>query len=211
MFGGASGTGGGGFSSFFESLFGGAGGRGGRSGRPRGMGFDTDTMAAQPRRQEVDATVTLEEAYSGTTRVMQFEDGTRLEVNIPRGVQTGSKVRMKGAGGQSDIVLKIEVLPHNQFTRDGDNLRVIVPVDLYTAILGGETQVPTLDRPVALTVPAGSQNGKTFRLRGLGMPHLKNPDQRGDLLAEVSVQLPAHLNAREKALFEELRNLRASA
>jgi curved DNA-binding protein len=211
MFGNQGGMGGGGFSSFFDSLFGGGGGaRGGRGGRTRGMGFDPETMAARPARQEVDAAVTLEEAFSGTTRTMQLEDGTRLEVNIPRGVHTGSKVRMKGASGQTDIVLKIEVLAHNQFTRDGDNLRVIVPVDLYTALLGGETQVPTLERPVALTVPAGSQNGKTFRLRGLGMPHLKNPDQRGDLLAEVSVQLPAHLNAREKALFEELRKLRTS-
>jgi len=209
MFGNAGGgMGSGGFSSFFESLFGSAGARSGRGGQPRGVGFDPTTMGAPPTRHEVDAAVTLEEAFSGTTRVMQLEDGTRLEVNIPRGVQTGSKVRMKGASGQTDIVLKIEVLANSQFTREGDNLRVTVPVDLYAALLGGETQVPTLERPVSLTIPAGSQSGKTFRLRGLGMPHLKNPDQRGDLLAEVSVQLPTHLNAREKALFEELRKLR---
>nr|MCU0531418.1 molecular chaperone DnaJ [Syntrophales bacterium] len=69
-------------------------------------------------------------------------------------------------------------------------------------------QVPTLDRPVALTIPAGTQNGKTFRLRGLGMPHLRNPDQHGDILAEIEVTLPAKLSAREKELFEELRRLR---
>lgn len=215
MFGGMGGMGGaGGFSSFFESLFGGAGGMGGmgtgpRTGRTRsrGMGFDTDTLQ-RPARHEVSAAVTLEEAFHGTTRVLQMEDGTRLEVNIPRGVTTGSKVRMKGATGQADIVLNIEVQPDARYAREGDNLRVKVPVDLYTAILGGEVQVPALDKTVALTIPAGTKNGKTFRLRGLGMPHLKNPDQRGDLLAEVDVQLPTTLSAKEKALFEELRSLR---
>ncbi len=215
MFGGMGGAGGaGGFSSFFESLFGGAGapgmgsGRTGRSTRPRGMGFDTDTMA-RPQRVEVDAAVTLEEAFHGTTRVLQMEDGTRLEVNIPRGVTTGSKVRMKGASGQADIVLNIEVQPNDRYTRDGDNLRIKVPVDLYSAVLGGEAHVPALDKTVALTIPAGTKNGKVIRLRGLGMPHLKNPDQRGDLLAEIDVQLPTNLSAKEKALFEELRSLRA--
>ena len=80
--------------------------------------------------------------------------------------------------------------------------------DSYTAILGGEAQVPALDKTVALTIPAGAKNGKTIRLRGLGMPHLTNPDQRGDLLAAVEVQLPTNLSAKEKALFEELRALR---
>ena len=222
MFGGMGGMGGaggaGGFSSFFESLFGGAGapgmggGRTGRSTRPRGMGFDTDTMA-RPQRMEVNAAVTLEEAFHGTTRMLQMEDGTRLEVNIPRGVTTGSKVRMKGAGSdpsrQADIVLNIEVQPNERYTRDGDNLRIKVPVDLYSAVLGGEAHVPALDKTVALTIPAGTKNGKVIRLRGLGMPHLKNPDQRGDLLAEVDVQLPTNLSAKEKALFEELRSLHA--
>jgi curved DNA-binding protein len=84
-----------------------------------------------------------------------------------------------------------------------------VPVDLYSVVLGGEAHVPALDKTVALTIPAGTKNGKVIRLRGLGMPHLKNPDQRGDLLAEVDVQLPTNLSAKEKALFEELRSLRA--
>lgn len=213
MFGGGAGAGG--FSSFFETIFGGGGmgTRGSRTGArsARGMGFDAETMT-RPQRMEVNAAVSLEEAFHGTTRMLQIEDGTRLEVNIPRGVTTGSKVRMKGAGSdpnrQGDIVINIEVEPNARYTRDGDNLRVRVPVDLYTAILGGEAQVPALDKTVALTIPAGAKNGKTIRLRGLGMPHLKNPDQRGDLLAEVEVQLPTNLSAKEKALFEELRALR---
>ncbi len=214
MGGGMGGAGAGGFSSFFDALFGGAagaggmGGRSGRGARTRGMGFDTETMT-RPQRLEVNAAVSLEEAFHGTTRVLQMEDGTRLEVNIPRGVATGSKVRMKGAGNQADIVINIEVEADSRYTRDGDNLRVHVPVDLYTAVLGGEVQVPAIDKTVALTIPAGTRNGKTIRLRGLGMPHLKNPDQRGDLLAEVDVQLPTNLSAKEKSLFEELRSLRA--
>ncbi len=206
---GGGGGGAGGYSSFFDALFGGmGGGRSTRSSRSRGMGFDTETMT-RPQRQEVEAAVTLEEAFHGTTRVLQLEGGSRLEVNIPRGVTTGSRVRMKGAGGQSDIVLNIEVQPNPRYTREGDNLRVHVPVDLYTALLGGEAQVPALDKTVALTIPAGAKNGKVIRLRGLGMPHLKNPDQRGDLLAVVDVHLPSSLSAQEKALFEELRALRS--
>jgi DnaJ-class molecular chaperone len=103
------------------------------------------------------------------------------------------------------------VLPDRRFTREENDLRVTLPVDLYTALLGGEVEVPTLDRPVALKIPAGTQNGKTFRLRGLGMPELKNPDQRGDILAVVEVQLPKDLSDEEKRLFEELRTVRSQA
>ncbi len=203
--------GGSGFSSFFESLFGGGGMGGARPGqqtrtRTQGFGFEPRTDF-QPRATEVSVKVTLDEAFRGASRMLESVDGSRFEVDIPRGVKTGSKVRVNGVGGQ-DIVLNVEILPHAQFTRDGDDLRVQAPVDLYTALLGGEAQIPTLDRPVVLTIPAGTPNSKIFRLRGLGMPNLKKPDQRGDLLAEVNITLPTNLSAQEKALFEELRNLR---
>jgi DnaJ-class molecular chaperone len=87
-------------------------------------------------------------------------------------------------------------------------LRVKAPVDLYTALLGGEATVPTLERPLVLTIPAGTQNGKVFRLRGQGMPNLKQPDQRGDLLAEVNVTLPTNLSDEEKRLVQRLREIR---
>jgi curved DNA-binding protein len=205
MFGGGRGMGSGGFSSFFDTLFGGRGGA-----RPGGMGgmSGMSGMNMAPPPTEAPVQVTLDEAFHGAARTLERSDGTRLEVNIPRGVQTGSKVRMRGASGQGDIVLVVEVLPDARFTREGDHLRVSVPVDLYTALLGGEVEVPAPDKTVALRIPAGAQNGKVFRLRGLGMPHLKKPDQRGDLLAVVDVQLPTHLSDREKKLFEELRQLR---
>jgi len=165
-------------------------------------------MAQQPAQAEVPVDISLEEAFHGSTRMLQAEGGKRMEVNIPRGVKTGSKVRMRGGSDQGDIYLKINVLPHERFTREGDDLRVNVAVDLYTALLGGEALAPTLDGGLMLTIPAGTQNGRTFRLRGQGMPHLRKPDQRGDLLAVVQVTLPAKLSERERKLFEELRSLR---
>ena len=153
--------------------------------------------------------VTLEEAYRGAQRMLQTESGKRLEVNIPPGVRTGSKVRMRGSGDRGDIFLKINVEPHPTFTREGENLRVSVPVDLYTAVLGGEVQVPTLDGAVVLTVPAGSQNGRTFRLRGQGMPKLQKPEERGDLFAKIEVKLPQDLSDAEIRLFEDLRSLQS--
>jgi curved DNA-binding protein len=216
MFGGA-GAGGGGFSSFFDTLFGASGGGFGdgtqyrtRTNPRYGFNFDPRQPGASQAEtaSEVSVEVTLDEAYRGATRVLQTSDGKRMEVNIPRGVKTGSKVRIRGESG--DVYLRITITPDNRFTRDENNLRVKLPVDLYTAVLGGEAEVPTLDRPVALKIPAGTQNGKTFRLRGLGMPDVKNPDQRGDLLAEVEVQLPTNLSAEEKRLFEELRKTRQS-
>ena len=143
-------------------------------------------------------------------------DGKRLEVNIPRGVKTGSRVRVAGEGqagiggaAAGDLYLRVAVHPHALFTREGDDLRVEAPVDVYTLLLGGEAQIPTLDRPVVLTIPAETPNGKVFRLRGLGMPHLRNPDQRGDLYATVSAQLPLGLSEEERALVRQLQELRS--
>ncbi len=209
MFGGGfSGAGGGlgGFSDFFEALFGGLGGR--AAGRER--------SAPQPARSldaEHPVEISLEEAFHGTTRSLHYEDGRRIEAKIPPGVKSGSKVRLSGqaqtSGGQSgDLYLKIEVLPHPTFTRDGDDLKVNVPVDLYTALLGGTVQVPTLDRPVELTIPPETPNGKVFRLRGLGMPRLRSPQERGNLYATAQVQLPKDLNEHERQLFQQLREAR---
>jgi curved DNA-binding protein len=206
--------GGGGFSDFFETLFGGA------MGGVRG-GFRDDFGGARQARPRVgrdiehEVEITLEEAFHGTTRSLQYEDGRQIQARIPPGVKTGSRIRLSGQGGASgaggqagDLYLRVEVLPDNRFERDGDDLRVTVPVDLYTALLGGHTTVTGLDRQVRLNIPPDTGNGRVFRLNGLGMPRLNNPGQRGDLYAEVSVQLPQNLSEREKALFEELQEMR---
>lgn len=210
MFGG---TGGGQFSSFFDMLFGGAGPGMGSGPQTRtrfaprqGAGFDP--RAVQPERSDVPVKISLEEAFAGATRTLERSDGSRVEVSIPRGVKSGSRVRVRNPSGQGELHLKVEVQEHERFRREGDNVQVRVPMDLYVAVLGGEVQVPTLERPVMLSIPAGAQSGKVFRLRGLGMPNLKNPDQRGDLLAEVEIRVPEKLSERERKLFEELRSLR---
>jgi len=174
-------------------------------------GFSFGGGQPKPRRGqdlEYPVEVTLEEAYRGTARTISFTDGKRLEVKVPAGVRTGSRVRLAGKGGRGgDLYLRVTVRPHPTFERRGDDLYVAVPVPLVTAVLGGEVQVPTLKGKVALRIPAETQNGRTFRLAGQGMPHLGN-SSRGDLLAKVRVVLPTKLSAREKELFERLGELR---
>ncbi len=100
------------------------------------------------------------------------------------------------------------VLPHPVFTRKGNDLYTRVPVDFYTAVLGGEVSVPTLGNAVRLTIPENTDTGKVFRLKGLGMPSLKNPQTRGNLYATVEIHLPPHLTPAEKAKVRELKNMR---
>jgi len=166
---------------------------------------------AQPRRarsQEHPVEVTLEEAYRGTTRTLSFADGKRLEVKVPAGVRTGSRVRLAGKGARGgDLYLIVSVKPHSTFERSGDDLYVGVSVPLAVAMLGGEVQVPNLKGKVALKIPPETQNGRTFRLAGQGMPHL-GKSSRGDLMARVRVVLPDKLSSEEKELFKKLGELR---
>ena len=136
-----------------------------------------------------------------------------IEVKIPAGVATGSRVRVSGqgspgAGGGSDgdVWLSVTVRPDRRFERSGDDLKSEIYVPLYTAVLGGEIVAPTAHRQVALAIPSGSQNGRLFRLRGQGMPNSRQPDERGDLLARIKIAVPEpRLNERELELFRELR------
>lgn len=137
-----------------------------------------------------------------------------LEVKIPAGVREGSRIRIAGQGGPGshggppgDLYLLVHIAPDPRFTLEGDNLRTEVDVPLYTAILGGEISVPTLDRPVLLRIPPGTQNGQVFRLRGKGMPSLRT-GEHGDLLVKVRVVLPTDLTPEERHLFERLRDIR---
>jgi DnaJ-class molecular chaperone len=134
----------------------------------------------------------------------------RLEVKIPPGVTDGSRVRVAGegragrGGGKGDLYLVISVKPHERFTRRGDELQTEVAVPLVDAVLGGEVAVPTLKGKAMLKIPPLTQNGRAFRLAGLGMPHLAG-DGKGDLCARVKVILPADLSPEERELFEKLR------
>jgi len=141
----------------------------------------------------------------------------RLEVKIPPGVKDRSRVRIAGkgqpgyAGGASgDLYLVVSVKPHRQFERRGDDLYEEVAVPLTIAVLGGEVQVPTLKGKLALKIPVETQNGRAFRLKGQGMPHLGNSSY-GDLLAKINVLLPTKLSEEEKKLFERLGKLRSDS
>ncbi|MFH1084704.1 MAG: J domain-containing protein, partial [Chloroflexota bacterium] len=158
--------------------------------------------------------ITLEEAYQGTTRILQ-SDQRRLEVRIPAGVQTGSRVRVSGEGqpgrngGQSgDLYMAITVRDHPVYRREGDDLRRVVPADLYTMILGGEVVVETLKGRVSLKIPPETKAGQVFRLRNRGMPRLRDAKQSGDLLVELQPNMPHNLSERERQLFRELAALR---
>lgn len=199
LFGGA-----GGFSDFFSAIFGGMGGAGTRTQTRRA------STAARMAPQEVPVTISLSEAYHGATRMVQVGE-RRLEVKIPVGARSGTKVRMKGAalspqdGRPQDLYLVVEVLPDARFERKEDDLYTDVSIDLYTAVLGGQVKVPTLTGEVLLTIPTGTQPGQTFRLAGRGMPRLSAANTFGDLYARIKVTLPRNLTARQKSLFEQLR------
>jgi len=201
--------GGGSFSDFFQQIFGGMGGR---------PGTRTDTRAQtrrvqQPGNYQQEVRISLEEAYRGAERTVVI-DGRRLQMKIPAGAKTGTKVRMSGAGPAgpegraADLFLVIEVLPDPRFERKGDDLHSETTIDLYTAVLGGEARVQTPEGTVVLTIPSGTQQGQSFRLSGRGMPYLRAPDQRGDLFARVKVQLPRSLTDEQRKLFEQLAKSR---
>ncbi len=191
----------GGFSDFFSAIF-------------SGMNAQQQGYRTQGRRLGRDikqpVTITLSEANTGTTRVLTI-NGKKIEVTIPPGSRTGTKVRVSGlgeAGAQKygDLFLVITIAPDPRFNIEKDDLYTRTTVDLYTAILGGEVEVPTLSGDVVLTIPAGSQPEQRFRLKGRGLPNLRNKKKRGDLYVRLDITLPRDLNSRERKLFEELAN-----
>jgi molecular chaperone DnaJ len=221
----------GGMDSIFDSLFGAGRGRGRRTRQQPGQDLESNVE------------ITLEEAYNGTGRQINLQQeqpcaackGTgviqnlpcsvcrgagvvnsvvRLEVKVPAGVNTGSRVRVSGKGqpGQNggasgDLYLNITVSPNPLYARNGDDLTTELPVPLTVAVLGGEVQVPTpKGTKLALKIPAETQNGRVFRLTGQGMAHLGKAG-RGDLMAKVNVILPEKLTDKQKELFKQLDQL----
>jgi len=206
----------GGFSDFFQAFFGGEGGgfSTGTSGRTAGH------APRHARGQDLEQTVdlTLEEAFTGTTRRLVSTRGGQersVEVRIPAGIKDGARVRAAGEGGPAsrggrsgDLYLMVHVLAHPTFERRGQDLHLKVEVPVTTAVLGGETSVPTLSgTSLRLKVPALTANGRVFRLRGHGMPKVGQPAERGDLYASVSVQIPAVLSDEARTHYDALKAL----
>ncbi|HXG39407.1 MAG TPA: J domain-containing protein [Candidatus Limnocylindrales bacterium] len=194
-----------GFSDFFRTFFGEGAARGSIDDILAEMGFGEPEVRAGRRAgtvprapAEAEVELSLEEAFRGTTRILEV-DGRRLEVTIPPGVDTGSRIRLAGQGpGGRDLVIVCRVRPHPVFTRRGADLERELPITLGEALLGGEVPVTTLKGKVLLTIPPGTQNGTTFRLAGQGMPRLNRPGA-GDLFVRVRVVLPTKLTEEAKA------------
>jgi curved DNA-binding protein len=170
---------------------------------------------------EGSAEITLEEAYTGTTRTIELSGSgrtRRVEITIPAGVADGARVRAAGQGGEGsgrstagDLFVRVRIRPHPRFTRSGSDLHVGVTVPLDVALLGGEVAVPTLRGTTAqLRVAPGTQNGAKLRLRGLGMPKLRGSGH-GDLIAEIFVRLPNALSETTAQLARQLRAEREAA
>ena len=189
---------GGNFSDFFRSIFGEA---------VRNSARTQSMQQQQGYQQEVQ--ISFQEAYEGTLRQFQSSSGKKLQVRIPAGVKTGSKVRVAGAGPEGlDLYLVVNITDEDKFERDGYDLTTTSTLSVFTLILGGETEVETPAGKVKLTIPAGTQIDQVFRLGGRGMPHLKDPKTKGDLYVRLKVQIPKHLSSKQKELLEEVSKIK---
>ncbi len=201
---------GGGFSEFFRRIFGGAPDMGPMT---SGRGYPQRRTRAEKPAYQQETVISLAEAFQGTTRRVEI-DGRRLEVKIPPGARTGTKVRVTNAipaGSSSpgaDLYMVIRVADDNRFERKGNDLHTEHTIDLYTAVLGGEITIPTLSGNVVLTIPAGTQPGQSMRLSGRGMPRLNSPQNFGDLFVHIKVKIPRNLTNRQKELFQELSKVK---
>ena len=190
------------FSEFFESLFGGTGGRRSRDVKFRGQDYDAELH------------LPLREAYTTHQRTLTL-NGKNIRITIPAGIEDGQKIKLKGYGGpgvnggpNGDLYITFQIEDDPHFKRLGNDLHTTAEIDLYTAVLGGETTVDTLNGRLKLKVPAGTQNDAKVRVKGKGFPVYKQEGQFGDLYITYKVKIPTSLSEREKELFTELSKLR---
>ncbi len=188
------------FSDFFESMFGGSSYGGGRQAKFRGEDYSTEIQL-----QLIDAYKTHKQTLT--------VNGKNIRITIPAGVENGQTIKIPGHGGpgtnggpNGDLYITFSVSNHASIKRLGDNLFTTVELDLYTAVLGGEIKINTLDGKVKLNVKPETQNGTKVNLKGKGFPVYKNEGKFGDLQVTYSVKVPTNLTVRQKELFEELRN-----
>ena len=204
-----SGGAGGGFEDILNSMFGGAAARGARPGAggtfefdPGGIAIDLDLNVAM--------TVSLEEAVHGVTKRVRLPTGKELDVKIPAGVVAGQQIRLKGQGETApghrpgDLLITVSIAPHAIFKVDGSDLRVDLPITLYEAVLGGKVRVPTLGSAVELSIPKNTSSGRTFRLKGKGLP--KATGMTGDLFITTRIMLPDGNDAELEALMQKWRD-----
>jgi len=199
IFGG--GGGGSGFSDFFESIF---GNRRSRSAPTQGQNF------------KADLEISLLDAYQGAEKVFDLE-GQRLRIKLKPGIADGQQIKLKGKGGPSatggpngDLLITVKVAEDPGFRREGDDLHMEAPVDLYTAVLGGKASIRTLKGIIKVDIAKGTDSGKILRLKGLGMPVYNRPGEFGNLYIKINVSVPKNLSERETELFRQLAQLNSS-
>jgi DnaJ-class molecular chaperone len=203
---GAAGQGFGGFEDILREAFGAAGARRGGAGaafQGEDHGTGADVAAS--------LTISLPEAARGVTQRVRLPSGKDVEVKIPAGIADGQQVRLRGQGmagpgGPGDVLITVSIAPHPTFSREGADVRLDLPVTLYEAVLGAKVRVPTLDKPVEIAIPAGTSSGRTFRLKGKGLPAKTG---RGDLLATVRIVLPDQRDPQLEELMEKWRSEKA--
>jgi len=199
--------GGGGFSDFFETFFGGSGiGGKKKSGSAKRHIKGQDAQAEMP--------ITLEEAYKGAEKVFEI-NGQKIKLKIKPGVIEGHVLKIpgkgypgSGSGSGGDLLISIKIQKHSVYRRSGDDLYMSAPLDIYTAVLGGKLEIKTLKGNIKLNIPKETDNGKSFRLNGLGMPKYGKDGQHGDLYVKVELETPKILSQKELKLFKELEALR---
>ncbi len=196
--------GGGQFSDFFENIFGGGGAQGGRSSRRAAAGEDL----------QAEMHITLEEAFHGASRQVNIGD-TKVNMKQKPGVSEGKVLRLKGkgeagrgGGPNGDLLITMHILKHHKFERKENDLYFDQPIDLYTAVLGGKIPVQGIQKTVNMTIAAGTDSNKTFRLKGLGMPFYTDPEKFGDAYVRVIIHVPKQLSEPEKELFNQLVKLK---
>ena len=189
-----------GFSDFFESLF------GSRGKRKRSYGYRGQDYTAELH-------LTLQEAYETHKQILTV-NGKNLRITVPAGVANGQTIKLAGQGGEGmnggpagDLYITFVIEEDARFRREGDDLYVTAPLNLYTAILGGETIIDTMSGKVKLKVPAGTQNNTKVRLKGKGFPVYKQEGSFGDLIVTYSIDIPTHLSEEQKELFRKIQSL----
>jgi curved DNA-binding protein len=210
-FGGGGAEGLGGFSDFFEAVFGGGfGGAGFGGGSPfGGMGGGATRgrpFGAQAQPQEAELEISVEDSFKGATKAIHLRDPQgkirSLNVKIPVGTADGSTIRLAGSKGEADLFLKIKIAPHARYAIVGSDLIVKLPVAPWEAALGGKVDLVLPDGTIKLNVPAGSQSGSKLRVRGRGFASKK--DARGDVIAEIKIVVPTSLSSSEREVYEKL-------
>lgn len=193
------------FSDFFESLFGG-GARGNTESFSRGSFRGEDL--------EAEMEITLEEAFHGVTKQITL-NGQKLNLKLKPGIREGQSLRMKGKGNaginngpNGDLIITMHVAKHPRFEVKGNDLYFDHYIDMYTATLGGKISIETMGRPVQMNIPAGTDSNKTFRLKGMGMPHYNSPEVSGDAFVRIHIKVPKNLSQQERDLLHRLAELK---